>query len=213
MDPYDGSSEDSDESNVDKGVPSRQSRQAKGGGGTCRFLGRSRRFSLHHPPSLREAMKIGTIEPVAEQKHLLEVQMKCGSGSELWVCELDVLSSSSSRDGGRPLKKTMSTDSTVHDQAMDTELECQFDDSGLHNPGSFAPEPQAERSTFHVLDSSSERSPSCCNPRSLYKRKLDLLGAEMVVLEKRKKQCVVSMEEEQEGGSASDPCWCHLTTE
>lgn len=208
MDPYDGSSEDSDESNVDKGIPSRQPRQAKVGGGTCRFLGRSRRFSLHHPASLRDAMKIGTNDPVAEQKHLLEVEMKCGSGSELWVCELDVLS----RDGGRPLKKTMSADSTVHDQAMDIELDCNFDNSGLHNPGSFAPETRVERSTFHVLDSSSERSPSCCNPRSLYKRKLDLIGAETLTLEKRKKQCAISMEE-QEGGSASDPCWYHLTTE
>lgn len=155
-------------------------------------------------------MKIGTIDPVAEQKPLLEVQMKCGSGSELWVCELDVLSSSSSRsrDGGRPLKKTMQ----VHDQVMDIELDCQFDDSDLHNPRSSATETQGERSAFDVLERSSERSPSCCNPRSLYKRKLDLLGAEMVGLEKRKKQCVVSMEEVQEGGSASDPCWCHLTT-
>lgn len=156
-------------------------------------------------------MKIGTIDALAEQKHLLEVQMKCDSGSELWVCELDVLSSGSSRDGGRP-KKT-STDSTVHDQAMDIDLDCQFDRSGLHNPRSCAAEGRVERSMFHVLHSSSERAPSCCNPRSLYKRKLDLLGTEMAALEKRQKQCMVSLEEEQGGGSASEPCWCHLTTE
>lgn len=141
--------------------------------------------------------------------------MKCGSGSGVWVCELDVLSSSSSRDGDRPTKKTTSTDSAARDQAMDIERDCQFGDSDLRSPGSFAPETRVERSMFHVVDSSSERSPGCCDPPgSLYKRKLDLLGAEMMALEKRKKQCVVGMKEEQEeGGSASDPCWCHHTTE
>lgn len=168
-------------------------------------MGRTRRFPLHHPP-----MKIGPINPLAEQKHLLEVQMKCDSASDLWVCELDVLSSSSGRDGGRPLQKT-SADSTVHSQAMDIDLQCHYDHPGLHNPRSFAAESRVESSLFHGMDGSSERAPSCCNPKSLYKRKLDLLGAEMAALEKRKKLCMVSVE--QEGGSASDPCWCHLTTE
>lgn len=156
-------------------------------------------------------MKIGTIDPLAEQKHLLEVQMKCDSGSDLWVCELDVLSSSSSsRDGERPHKKT--SESMAHDQAMDIDLERQFDHSGLHNPRAFSAESQVERNMFHVLDGACERAPSCCNPRSLYKRKLELLGAEMAALEKRKKQCMVGMEQE-EGGSAADPRWSHLTTE
>lgn len=156
---------------------------------------------------------------MAEQQHLLDVQMKCGSDTELWVCELDVLSSHSDRDGCRDLKKTIPTDSTMHTQAMDVELDCQFDDSGLPDPAFSAiqmpgPETPVEGSTLHMLDSSSERSPSPCNLRSLYKRKLGLLGAEMVELEQRKKKCVVSMEEEQEeGGSASEPCWSHLTTE
>lgn len=159
---------------------------------------------------------MGPIDALAEQKHLLEVQMKCDSGSELWLCELDVVSSSSSssRGGGRPQKKT-SADSTAHDQAMDVDLDCQFGHSGLHSPRSTAAESRVERSTaLHALDGSSGRAPGCCNPRSLYKRKLDLLGAEMAALEKRKKQCMVGMEvEEQEGGSASDPCRCHLATE
>lgn len=172
-------------------------------------MGRSRRFSLHRPASLREAVKTGTIEPLVEQTDLLEAQMKCDSGSELWVCELDALSSSSSRDGGGPLNKT-SPDSTAHDQAMD--LDCQLDPSG--DPRCFAAaEGRGERSVFHVVDSSAERAPSCYNPRSLYKRKLDLLGAEMAALEKRKKQCMVGLEAEHEGGSASEPCWCHLTTD
>lgn len=140
--------------------------------------------------------------------------MKCDSGSDLWVCELDVLSSSS-RDGERPPKKT-STESMAHDQAMDIDLDRQFDHSGLHNPRAFAAESQVERNMFHVLDGPCERAPSCCNPRSLYKRKLELFGVEMAALEKRKKQCMVGMEEEeqeQEGGSAADPRWSHLTTE
>lgn len=152
-------------------------------------------------------MKIGTIDPLAEQTDSLEVQMKCDSGSELWLCELDVLSSSSSnscRDGGRALDKT--SDSTVHDQAMD--LDCQPDRSS--SPRSILAE---RRSTLHVVDGSAKRAPSCCNPGGLHKRKLDLLGAEVAALEKRKKQCTVGMEAEQEGGSASEPCWCHLTTD
>ncbi|XP_044022537.1 uncharacterized protein LOC122861753 isoform X2 [Siniperca chuatsi] len=222
LDPYDGSSEDSDESNVDVGISSRRTRQqGKGGGGTCRFSGRSRRVILHHPASvaLREVVKNGTRDAVTEQQHLLDVQMKCGSDSKLWVCQLDILPSHSDRDGCRDLKGEMANDSTMHTQTMDIELHCQFDDSGMHatrpsTPQTPGPVTPVEGSSSQMLDSSSVRPPNACNHRSVYKRKLSFPGAEVVELGQRKRQCVVNMEDEQEGvDSASEPCQSHITTD
>ncbi|XP_033498193.1 uncharacterized protein LOC117266891 isoform X1 [Epinephelus lanceolatus] len=198
LDPYDGSSEDSDESNTDMSVSSRRMRQQGkgGGGGGCRFMGRSRRFILNHPASvaLREVVKNGMRDPVSEQQHGLDV--KCGSDSELCVC--GPLPSHSDRDGCRDITEEMADDPTM--QTMDIELHCQVDDSGLnttrsstpHTPG---PVTLVEGSSSQMLDSSSERPPCPCNLRSLYKRKLGFLGAEVVELEQRKRQCVVSMED------------------
>ncbi|XP_059209615.1 uncharacterized protein LOC131988503 isoform X2 [Centropristis striata] len=200
LDPYDGSSEDSDESNINVSVSSRRTRQQGkcGGGGGCRFSGRSRRLILHPPApaALREVVKTGMRDPVKEQQQLLDVQMKCVSDSELCVCELDMLPPHSDRE--------MTNDSTMHSQTMDIELHCQHDDSGLHatrsctphTPGSLTP---VERSSTQMLCSSSERSSCPCNVRSPYKRKLGFSRAEDVELEQRKRQCVVNMEEEQEG--------------
>ncbi|KAI3367618.1 hypothetical protein L3Q82_026466 [Scortum barcoo] len=212
LDPYDGSSEDSDESNVDASVSSRRTRQQGKGGGGCRFSGRSRRFLPHHPASvaLREVAKSGMRDPVTEQQHLLDVHMKCRSGlAEQWVC--DLLPSHSGRNGCRDLRDEMASDLTTHTQTMDIEL--QFDDSGLHatrssTPPTPAPVTPAEGSSSQMPDSSSERSPSPCNLRCLYKRKLGFPGAEVAELGQRKRQCCfVNMEDEQEGGdSASEPC-------
>lgn len=157
-------------------------------------------------------MKNGMRDPVTEQQHLLDVQMKCGSDSELWVCELDILPSHSDGDGCRDLKEKMASDSTMHAQTMDVELHCQFDDSGVHAPRSSTPQTSGpvtpvEGSLFQMLDSSSERSPNTYNLRSLYKRKLGFPGAELVELGQRKRQCVVRMEDQrEEGGSRSEPC-------
>ncbi|XP_047467459.1 uncharacterized protein LOC125023929 isoform X2 [Mugil cephalus] len=193
LDPYDGSSEDSDESNTDVAVSSRQTRQqgkcgggGGGGGGGCRHSGRSRRLVLHHPASvsLREVVKNGMRHSFIEQQHHLDVQMKCGSDFEP-----DALPSHADRDGCR----NVTEETTRHTQIMDTES--QLDDSGLHTT-----RPQ-------MLDSSSEKSPSSCNLRPFYKRKLGLLGAGMVELGQRKRQCVVSMEDDHEGkDSAPEPC-------
>lgn len=181
-------------------VPSRRTRQGKGGGGGgCRFSGRSRRF-VHHPASLREVVKNGMRDPVTEQQHLLDVQMKCGSDSELWVCELDILPPHRDRDCCKDQKEKMARDSTMPAPTMDVELDCQFDDSGVHDPTSPAaqtpgPGTPVEGSSSQLLDSSSERSPSPCNLRSLHKRKLGFPGAEGVELGQRKRQCVISMED------------------
>lgn len=208
LDPYDGSSEDSDEPNVNAGVSRRTKQQGKGGGGGCQFSGRSRRFVLHHPASvaLREVMKTGMRDPVIEQQHLFDIQMTCGSDSEVWVCELDSLPSHSDKEGCRDLAIVMTNDSTKHTQTMDTEL--QLDDSGLQDtPHTSGPLTPVGVSSSQVLDSSSERSPSPCNLRSIYKRKLGLPGADVVELVQRKRQCVANMEEKQGGvDSASEPC-------
>ncbi|XP_026195567.1 uncharacterized protein LOC113148198 isoform X4 [Anabas testudineus] len=100
LDPYDGSSEDSDESNINDGVSRRTKQRGKGGGGGCRFSGRSRTFVLHHPASVarREVVKTGMRDPATEQQHLFDIQMKCGSDSEVWVCELDSLPSHSDKE-------------------------------------------------------------------------------------------------------------------
>ncbi|XP_056282845.1 uncharacterized protein LOC130201764 [Pseudoliparis swirei] len=220
LDPYDGSSEDSDESNLDVGVTSRQTRQQgkSGGGGGCRFLGRRRRFLFHHPASvaLREVAKNGTRDPVTEpQQHLPDVQMKCGSDSEL--CVRDIAPSHSDRDGCRVLTEEPANDPTMHSQTTDIEMHCQSNDSGLnvtipstsHLPG---PVTSVEGTLSQRLDSSSETSPRPCNLRSIYKRKLGFPEAEVGALGQRKRQCVVDMHDEpKEKDSASEPCLSQTT--
>lgn len=220
LDPYDGSSEDSDESNLDVGVTSRKTRQQgkSGGGGGCRFLGRRRRFLFHHPASvaLREVVKNGTRDPVTEpQQHLPDVQMKCGSDSEL--CVRDIAPSHSDRDGCRVLTEEPANDPTMHSQTTDIEMHCQSNDSGLnvtipstsHLPG---PVTSVEGTLSQRLDSSSETSPRPCNLRSIYKRKLGFPEAEVGALGQRKRQCVVDMHDEpKEKDSAPEPCLSRTT--
>lgn len=144
-------------------------------------------------------------EPITEQQHVLDAHMKRESDSEVWVCELDT--SHSAKDGWGDPRADMANDSAMHTQTMDIE----FDDSGLQTTRSSTPQTPGPLtsvggSSFQMLESSSERSPSPCNPRSIYKRKLGHPGAEEVELGQRKRQCVVSMEDEQEGvDSASEP--------
>ncbi|KAK2891901.1 hypothetical protein Q8A73_017566 [Channa argus] len=199
LDPYDGSSEDSDESNIDDGVSRRTKQQGKGGGG-CRFSGCSRRFMLLHPASvaLREVMKTGMRDPVIDQQQLLDVQTKCGAGPEVWVCELDTLPSNSDKDACIELPVDAVTDSTMHTQTMETDL--WLDDSGLQatissTPQTSRPLTPAGESSSQMPHSSSERAASPCNLRSIYKRKLGLPGAEVLELGQRKRQCVVDMED------------------
>lgn len=209
LDPYDGSSEDSDEPNINAGVVTRTKQLGKGGGGGgYQFSGRSRRFVLHHPASVADVIKTGMRDPVTEQEHLLDIQMTCGSDSEVWVCELDSLPSHSDMEGCRDLALVMTNDSTKCTRTMDTDV--QLDDSGFQATMSSTPHtsgpltPVGVRSS-QVLDSSSERSPSPCNLRSNYKRKLGLPGADVAELVQSKRQCVVNMEDEQDGmDSASE---------
>ncbi|KAM3594803.1 uncharacterized protein V6R79_014440 [Siganus canaliculatus] len=208
LDPYDGSSEDSDESTVNVGVSSRRTRQQGEGlrGGGCQFPGRGGRFILQHPVSFRDVVKTGLSDHVMEQQHVVDVQMKCGSDSEMWLCELDVLPSSHcAGDGCRDLQEATTSDSIMHAQTMDIKVHWQFANADLQatrSPTPQTPEPvtaREERNLSPMLDSSSERSPSPSN-LFFYKRKLGFTGAEVAELGQRKRQCVVSMEDEQKGG-------------
>lgn len=152
-------------------------------------------------------MKNGVRDPVTEQLHPSDVQMKYGSDSEMWVCELDTLPPHHGKEGCRDQKEKTGSNSTQHAQTMDVHPDCQFDDSGMHAPRSSTPQTPGPVTPVKMLDSSSERSPSPCDLRVLYKRKLGFPGAEVVELGQRKRQCVVSMEDEQEDErSPSEPC-------
>lgn len=186
LDPYDGSSEDSAESDLN--APSIRARRGKSvGGGSCRSLSRNRRFLLP---------KSGSRDPrPASEQHLLDVQMTLESESELWLCEINVMPSDSEKYGGGDLEE-----STVRAQTMDVEL---LEDSGVHIP---PPSTVRLGNSPQVPDSSSERSPSPCHLWCLHKRKMCFPGGEVSELGQRKKQCVLSMEDEhEEGRSASEP--------
>ncbi|KAM8915731.1 uncharacterized protein AB9W97_015960 isoform 2-T2 [Spinachia spinachia] len=193
LDPYDGSSEDSDASK-EVGCSSRQMRQPGKVGGRgesgCRLSGRNRRFILHHPAPV--AMRESVTEQEQQQQHL-DIQVKCGSASEL--CVLDIINSHGERDC-----EENANDSTMHSQTVDTEMHCQFNDSGLHTtkpstsflPGSETP---VERGLSQRPDSSSEKSPWPSNPRYVHKRKLGFPEEERTEQGQRKRQCVVNMDE------------------
>ncbi|XP_017268023.1 uncharacterized protein LOC108233831 [Kryptolebias marmoratus] len=193
LDPYDGSSEDSDRSNPDASISSRQTRQ-QGKGGGCRLSGRRRRPVLHHPAAfvlskMKTATRDSLIDEQSATKHDSDVQMKCGSDSELWDCD---------RDGFRNTAEEKATYSTTRIQTMDVEL--QLDESGFHTRAStpHPPKRQASVEEMQMLNSCFERSPGSCNLRSLFKRKVGLGGAEVAAPGPRKRQCVDNMEDEQE---------------
>ncbi|KAM8834396.1 uncharacterized protein ACB058_017977 isoform 1-T1 [Synchiropus picturatus] len=158
LDPYDGSSEDSEEVNVDGDVSSRRARtQGRGG---ARFSRRGRRVSLHHPPAV---MRSGVRGPAGE------VDTRCASDPELWVCEL------------------LSQNGLAGSLGEDVEMNGQLDDSGVHTST-----PHTDLTTMgQMLSSSSEISPKL---RSDQKRKLVVSGAYMLELQHKKRRCVEDME-------------------
>lgn len=121
--------------------------------------------------------------------------MTCESESELWLCEIGITPPDSHKDAGCDLEA-----SATIGQTRDVGL--------LGDPGVKAALPSTVRvgNSPQVPDSSSERSPSPCHLRCLYKRKMCFPGTEVSELEQRKRKCVHSMEDEhEEGGSASEP--------
>ncbi|XP_016888130.1 uncharacterized protein LOC103379487 isoform X2 [Cynoglossus semilaevis] len=194
LDPYDGSSEDSDESVGNAAVTRRMKEQGRGGSGGGRFFGRSRRFSLNHPTTsvFREVLKNSQRDLVTEQPLPQDIQMNCGSESELWVCELDT--PTSSKGGCGDLTGRTTDDLTA--QAQTVKMQPQLDDSGFLGTTSCTP---VGRNASWLLDSSSERSPSPRDLLSLSKRKLVIPGAEGIELGRRKRQCVINMEDEEAG--------------
>lgn len=126
--------------------------------------------------------------------------MTCESEAELWLCEIDIIPSDNDKGGGGELEE-----SAVRAQTMDVQL---LEESGvLHAPQSFLVTPG---NLPQVPDSSSERSPSPCQLRGVYKRKMCCPGVEVSELGQRKRQCVLSMEE---GASASEPGLSHVNTD
>ncbi|XP_057715899.1 uncharacterized protein LOC130931267 [Corythoichthys intestinalis] len=164
LDPYDGSSEDSDEIIADPGALSRRTRQHGKGGHVSHH---SRRFIFH--PSPPTGFK--SAEASREQEHrLLGVRMKCVDVSEVWMCE-----QSQEVTGVQAAAADFKVFRRIHDDTT-------------------------------ISDNFSERSSGSCNLRVVSKRKLAVPAADG--LEQRKKQCVVQMEEEQEGGGHSASIRC-----
>ncbi|XP_028994390.1 uncharacterized protein LOC114848229 isoform X2 [Betta splendens] len=194
LDPYDGSSEDSD----DAGVSRQTKQQGRGSGAGGWSSGRGRRSVPPHPASIGLRQEIR--DPVAEHHLHLDVPMTCGSDSEVWVCELDSLSTHNDiMDGGRDVT-VAANGSTM--QTQTTGIELQLDDAAHHTFGPLAP---VRGNLPQLQDSSSERSVSPCNLTSIYKRKLGLPGADVGELGQRKRQCVDMEDEHNAMDSTSDP--------
>lgn len=142
-------------------------------------------------------MKNGVEDPGGDQQPLMDVQMKCGSDSELWVCDVDVPPSQSDRENRRDLKKKTPCESKTHAETMDIERDYTFDGPSVYvaRPCEFP----SEGSLSQMLDSSSERPPGSCHLGTPSKRKLCLSGAEVKDLGQRKRQCV-DPEDLLEGG-------------
>ena len=210
LDPYDGSSEDSDESHHTAGLLGRRPRQH---GCVCsHFLCRSRRFVPPQPPASAPAEvtkresrppSATTPGPPPLPQQPADVQMDSdGSSSELWVSPWSPVCDPSGRRD--PAGQTGSGHSCPEGEDE------RFEDSGLHRstirsptppPSVRSPPRTAEavgEGPFPGPSGSSERSPGpsgygCC----LYKRKImGPHGMEAVESGQRKKQCVVSMKEE-----------------
>ncbi|KAL0969614.1 hypothetical protein UPYG_G00229850 [Umbra pygmaea] len=78
VDPYDGSSEDSDESS---GCP-RRPRQ-----GSCRYWGMRQRRTNHNPTvNLKEVIRGGGLRAGPPELHVVDIQMRSASESEIWIC-------------------------------------------------------------------------------------------------------------------------------
>lgn len=183
LDPYDGSSEESEESGIDSSRITKL--QGKSSGGVSRLFGRSRRITI--PTSSSVALKDRNFARgcVSEQMSTTDVQMKCSSDSELWVCESDLRSFK--KQDGHNLTQERASDLTEHTPTM--ELECNSSDIYKE----ILSVPQKDRFQPAGVSSSPKRSSSSSDFSSIYKRKLGLPGAD--VLEQRKKQCVFSMED------------------
>ncbi|XP_014067354.1 uncharacterized protein [Salmo salar] len=169
LDPYDGSSEDSDESNAGP----RRPRQ-----GSCRYWGRSQRRN-NHPPTviLKEVIKSGgPTEP-----HLIDVQMRSASDSELWTC--------SHSKGRGPVTSADSGVLTIKSSPC-TPVFPTLVGAATSVPNVRIP----------------EKSPDNTIPlRGVFKRKLSLPGAETLQdCGHRKKQCVTKMEA---GDSPPEGSW------
>ncbi|XP_051941397.1 uncharacterized protein LOC127614233 [Hippocampus zosterae] len=110
LDPYDGSSEDSDETRMDASTPKGQTRQ-QGKGGRGRISRRTRHFILHPPLStdFRPLVK----QTKTTSQHLLDVHKKRLDDSEVWLCQL-----SKDMTGSQPAAAGLEAHYRLHDDAQ-----------------------------------------------------------------------------------------------
>ncbi|CAL8273519.1 unnamed protein product [Merluccius merluccius] len=210
LDPYDGSSEDSDESSSPPaGVLGRRPRQQHGGA-CSHLLCRGRRFvTLLQPPASvpAEVTKREPRAPTAAPtptpgplllQHPADVQMDSdGSSSEPWVRGPDAPRSSVADQN----PEAGETSPASGDGPGGEEEEDRFEDSGLHSATGSPPPPPSAGSASHAAETSPDPGGhGCC----LYKRKT----METAESGQRKKQRVVSMKEEypRQGGCTAEMC-------
>ncbi|KAK0139761.1 hypothetical protein N1851_023334 [Merluccius polli] len=213
LDPYDGSSEDSDESSsAPAGVLGRRPRQQHGGA-CSHLLCRGRRFvTLLQPPASvpAEVTKREPRAPTAPTstpgplllQHPADVQMDSdGSSSEPWVRGPDAPRSSVADQNPAPGETSPASGDGPGGGEEEEEEEDRFEDSGLHSATGSPPPPPppSAGSASHAAETSPDPGGhSGC----LYKRKT----METAESGQRKKQCVVSMKEEypRQGGCTAE---------
>ncbi|XP_024126564.1 uncharacterized protein LOC112145505 isoform X2 [Oryzias melastigma] len=171
LDPYDGSSEDS-ESNIE--VSSRKTRQRRNGGAGFPFSSQRRRSALNQREMLRNEMRDGS-----------DVQMKYHTDSDLWDCELDTSPCHIDSIDCKMITEESESHSLQHIYSMDTE--CQLGDSGLYG----------SRSSTPITPAVSSSAESSCKFKSLWKRKVNFSAVEVVDSRPSKKQCVTTEEEKE----------------
>ncbi|XP_067100072.1 uncharacterized protein [Osmerus mordax] len=187
IDPYDGSSEDSDVSDS-LSFPWRQ-RQPQAG---CRCWGRTgRRVPFHSAPPLLRGISLNELRVVEtepgraeqNQQKTLDVQMRSTSELDHWSCGLETSSCGHSRGGESNL-----TEGTFESGGRTRSV-----DSGMHSTCSPFP-CVGENSLCHPEMSSEKSVDSPFTLSCASKRKFGLLGLPGKEEETRKRLCVSRMD-------------------
>ena len=186
IDPYDGSSEDSDVSDS-LSFPWRQ-RQPQAG---CRWGRTSRRVPFHSAPPLLRGVSLNELRAVEtepgraeqNQQKTLDIQMRSTSELDHWICGLETSSSGHSREG----------ESNLPESTFESGGRTRSVDSGMHTTSS--PFPCVGENSLCLPGMSPEKSVDSPFPLSCAsKRKLGLLGVPGKEEETRKRLCVSRME-------------------
>ncbi|XP_010877818.1 uncharacterized protein LOC105015990 [Esox lucius] len=176
-DPYDGSSEDSDGSMSGPGGPRQGSR---------RYRARAQKRTGHHPAvNLQEVIRSGGLTDGPTELHLVDVQMRSTSDSELWTCSSLETPLACNRFRWEGPVAEMSADSGVI--------------TARSTPGTPGSVTNVEAETSVRSIQTPGRSADSPVPLSLFKRKFSLPGVQIVEAETRqefghrKRQCFTTM--------------------